>query len=176
MTNGPADDSSPAECVRWLSAAEYTVATAESLTAGLISASLAAVPGASAALLGGVVTYATEAKATVLGVPQQLIDEHGVVSEQCAGAMALSVRDVFAATWGVSATGVAGPNRQEGHPVGTVYVGVAGPEGVRVRALNLSGSREEIRTGSVGGALRLLLAALGKEPAAGTPRQARLEG
>lgn len=150
-----------AECLRVLVAQSATVATAESLTAGLISATLASVPGASSALLGGVATYATAAKTAVLHVPQALIDEHGVVSEQCAAAMAQSVREIFASTWGVSATGVAGPDRQEGREVGTVYVGVAGPDGGQVRNLNLPGGREDIRLSSVEAALRLLLDGLG---------------
>lgn len=160
MTEPRTDEAVPEECLRLLSASGHTVATAESLTAGLISATLAGVPGASSALLGGVATYATEAKLAVLRVPQTLIDEHGVVSEQCAAAMAQSVRSIFTATWGVSATGVAGPERQEDRDVGTVYVGVAGPEDVHVRALSLSGERDEIRISSVEASLRLLLTIL----------------
>jgi nicotinamide-nucleotide amidase len=137
-----------------------TVATAESLTAGLISATLADVPGASAALLGGVASYATGAKTSVLGVSQSVIDQYGVISEQCAASMAHAVRGLFQAAWGVSATGVAGPDRQEDREVGTVYVGVAGPEVVEVRALRLSGGRAGIRLGSVREALDLLLTVL----------------
>jgi PncC family amidohydrolase len=156
----PDDATLAQECLRLLIRRGDTVATAESLTAGLISATLAEVPGASAALLGGVATYATQAKTSVLGVSQSVIDQYGVISAQCAASMARAVRGLFEATWGVSATGVAGPDRQEDREVGTVYVGVAGPDGVEVRALRLSGGRGDIRLGSVGQALDLLLTAL----------------
>jgi nicotinamide-nucleotide amidase len=90
-----------ASCVSQLLAREDTVATAESLTAGLISASLATVPGASGALRGGVTTYATEVKASVLHVPEALLSAHGAVSRQCAQAMAQAARRLFDASWGV---------------------------------------------------------------------------
>lgn len=169
MTPTPDGTGSPAaECLRLLQARGETVATAESLTAGLISATLASVPGASAALLGGVAAYTTEVKAKVLRIPQRILAEHGAVSGQCAEAMAVSVRELFAATWGVSATGVAGPDRQEGHQVGTVFVGVGGPGGAQVRRLDLPGERNEVRLGSVNAALSLLLEAL-QEPARENP-------
>lgn len=151
-----------AECLRRLSSRDETVATAESLTAGLVAATLAALPGASAVLRGGVATYATDAKTSVLHVPKSLIDEYGVVSAQCAEAMAQSVRKLFGATWGVSATGVAGPERQEGRDVGTVYVGLVGPDVEQVRELALAGDRNAIRTESVCAALQLLLTQLPK--------------
>jgi PncC family amidohydrolase len=92
-----------------------------------------------------VVTYATEIKIAVLGVPTELVAEHGVVSEECARAMAERVRRVVPADIGLSTTGVAGPDRQEGKPVGTVFVGVAGPKGSRVVPLSLSGDRDAIQ-------------------------------
>ncbi|MDT4996437.1 MAG: nicotinamide-nucleotide amidase [Pseudonocardiales bacterium] len=149
-----------ADCLRVLQQREQTVATAESLTAGLISATFAGVPGASAALRGGVTAYATEAKADVLGVTRRVLDEHGAVSAQCAEAMARAVSDLFGSTWGVSATGVAGPDRQEGKPVGTIFVGVAGPAGSGTAGHHLFGGRQQIRAGAVESALRLLRAAL----------------
>jgi nicotinamide-nucleotide amidase len=148
------------ECLRRLIGRGDTVATAESLTAGLVSATLADVPGASSALRGGVATYATQAKISVLGVPQTVIEQYGVISEQCATSMARSVRSLFDATWGISTTGVAGPDRQEHREVGTVYVAVAGLEIAEVRALHLSGGRADIRLGTVGEALSLLLEVL----------------
>jgi PncC family amidohydrolase len=151
-------------CLGLLSERRATLATAESLTAGLISATLADVPGASRALRGGIATYATEAKIAVLGVPRRVIETHGVISEQCAAAMAEAVRDLFQASWGVSATGVAGPDRQEGRDVGTVYVAAAGPDVVRVRALHLPGERRGIRERSVREALDLLVSALQDAP------------
>src|SRR5690348_4767165 len=99
-----------------------TLACAESLTGGGLAAALTAVPGASASMRGGVVSYATEVKRTVLGVTAEL-----VISAACAEQMAVGVRDLLGATWGLSTTGVAGPDTQEGQPVGTVFVGVIGP-------------------------------------------------
>ncbi len=125
-----------------------TVACAESLTGGGLTAILTAVPGASASMRGGVVSYATEIKRQLLGVTAEL-----VVSAECAGQMAVGVRELLGATWGVSTTGVAGPDTQDDQPVGTVFVGVAGPSGVRVHRLALAGDRDEIRTATVARAL-----------------------
>ncbi|MGH3447949.1 MAG: CinA family protein [Nocardioidaceae bacterium] len=135
-----------------------TLGTAESLTAGLLSASIASVPGASDVLRGAVVSYATDVKTSLLGVPEQVVTEHGVVSAECAEAMATGARRVLAVTWAASTTGVAGPDEQEGHAVGTVYVAVAGPDVVQVQPLALSGSRQQIRDDAVVAALRLLTA------------------
>jgi nicotinamide-nucleotide amidase len=123
-----------------------TLATAESLTGGALGDLVSAAPGASETYLGGVVSYATEVKVRVLGVRQETVDEHGVVSEQCAREMATGVRQLLGADLGVSTTGVAGPTEQEGKPVGTVFVAVAGPDGVACRRLELDGDRAEIRS------------------------------
>ncbi|GAV97492.1 competence-damage inducible protein [Corynebacterium glutamicum] len=104
-----------------------TLAFCESLTAGLASATIAEIPGASVVLKGGLVTYATELKVALAGVSQELIDAHGVVSPQCARAMATGAANTCQADWAVSLTGVAGPSEQDGHPVGEVWIGVAGP-------------------------------------------------
>jgi nicotinamide-nucleotide amidase len=133
-----------------------TLATAESLTGGLVSASLAAVPGASDVLRGGLVAYATDIKTSLLGVDEETVHTFGVVSAQCAEAMASRAREMFGASWALSTTGVAGPDPQEGKPVGTVFVAVAGPAGVRVNALTLSGSRDAIRRATVQEVLALL--------------------
>lgn len=122
-----------------------TLASAESLTGGELAALLSGTPGASASYVGGVVSYATSVKESVLGVPPDLVAGHGVVSAQCAEAMAHGVRTLLDATWGVSTTGVAGPAEQEGKPVGTVYVGVAGPSGVQSAELMLDGDRASVR-------------------------------
>ena len=98
-----------------------TVATAESLTAGRLAAMLTEPPGASKTFRGGFVTYATELKHTLLGVPVSVIETVGVVSAECAAAMAAGARERSGATYGLSTTGVAGPEEQEGKPVGTVY-------------------------------------------------------
>ena len=122
-----------------------TVATAESLTAGRLAALLTETPGASATFRGGFVTYATELKHTLLGVPVSVIETVGVVSEECAAAMAAGARERSGATYALATTGVAGPDPQEGKPVGTVYLGVSGPHGETTARLGLSGSREEIQ-------------------------------
>lgn len=134
-----------------------TLSTAESLTAGLIAATLADVAGASDVLRGGLAAYATETKISVLGVDPLVIERAGVVSAACAEAMAERARLFFASDWAVSATGVAGPTEQDGRPAGTVFVAAAGPDLVRSRGLTLSGGRNDIRLASVEAALKLLL-------------------
>ncbi|REE99236.1 CinA family nicotinamide mononucleotide deamidase-related protein [Thermomonospora umbrina] len=114
---------------RLLAERSATVAAAESLTGGLIGAELTAMPGSSATYVGGVVVYATRLKHELLGVPEGLLAEHGAVHPDVAAAMAEGVRDRLGASYGVAVTGVAGPEAQDGHPVGTVYVAVAGPQG-----------------------------------------------
>ena len=131
--------------------------TAESLTGGLLSGAVTSVPGSSAAYAGGLVTYATPLKVRLLGVPESLVAEHGVVSAECARAMAVGARERTGADWALATTGVAGPDRQEGHPAGTVHVGLAGPEGTVVaRRLDLPGDRAAVRAGTVREALALL--------------------
>jgi PncC family amidohydrolase len=122
-----------------------TVATAESLTGGRLAVALTDTPGASETFLGGVVTYATELKASLLKVDAQIIDEHGVVSPECAKAMASGVRALTGATFGLATTGVAGPSEQEGKPPGTVFVGIAGPGLSEAVALELVGKRHQIQ-------------------------------
>jgi nicotinamide-nucleotide amidase len=136
------------------------VAVAESLTGGLLTAALTGPAGASAAVRGGLVVYATELKAQLAGVPAPLLDAHGPVSPDVAAALAAGARDRLAATYGLSTTGVAGPDPQGGVPVGTVFVGVAGPGGGEVRRLALTGDRGAIRAATVRAALDLLLATL----------------
>lgn len=140
-----------------------TVATAESLTGGLVAAALTDVPGSSAVMRGGIIAYASDLKTSLLGVPQDVVDAFGVVSPECVRAMASGVRVALGATVGVATTGVAGPGSQEGKPVGTVYVAVAGPVGVEVEELRLGGSRTEIRSATVEAALQLTLRVLRRE-------------
>ena len=137
-----------------------SVATAESLTGGRLAAALTAVPGASATYLGGVVAYATSVKHDVLGVPADLVARHGVISAECALAMARGAISVTGATWGIGTTGVAGPDRQEGHPPGTVHVGLVGPDVSTALALELVGSRGEIQERTCELALAALLRCL----------------
>jgi nicotinamide-nucleotide amidase len=149
-----------ASCLRLLRRRQQSVATAESLTCGLIAATLASVPGASAVLRGGLAAYATDVKTSVLGVDAALVEAFGVISTECVEAMAGQARIVFASDWAVASTGVAGPDRQEGYPVGTVFVAVEGPHIRRSEALLLSGERNDIRAETVQAALALLESAL----------------
>ena len=144
-----------------------TLATAESLTGGLLAERITDVPGASRSFVGGVVSYATRVKVAVLDVAPEVVERHGVVSEECAVAMARGVRRRLDATWGVATTGVAGPDSQEGRAVGTVWVAVAGPDGVRARLLALDGDRRAIREASCEAALSLLQDLLREEPRLG---------
>ncbi|MDR7255218.1 PncC family amidohydrolase [Nocardioides sp. BE266] len=139
-----------------------TLATAESLTGGMLASRLTDVPGASRSFVGGVVSYATRVKESLLGVPPEVVAQHGVVSGQCAEAMARGVRDRLDATWGVATTGVAGPDSQEGKPVGTVWVAVAGPSRVEALRLALDGDRSAIREDTWREALSLLERLLGE--------------
>ena len=140
-----------------------TLATAESLTGGRVAAALTAVPGSSACFVGGVVAYATAVKEWVLDVPAALIAEHGVVSSECARAMASGVRNLTGATYAVSTTGVAGPGEQDGIRPGTVYVGVAGPGPPTAVALELPGDRSAVQEQATMEALSAVAAILDVE-------------
>jgi nicotinamide-nucleotide amidase len=162
---------SEAELASWLVSAlgehGQTVAMAESLTGGLLTAALVEVPGASVVLKGGVVAYATELKHQVLGVDEGLLAAQGPVDPQVAAQMARGVRDLMGADWGVATTGVAGPGPQDGVPPGRAFIGVAGPDAPgSADEVNLNGDRAEIRAECVRRALELLAFALG---AAGVP-------
>jgi nicotinamide-nucleotide amidase len=133
-----------------------TLATAESLTGGLVAATIVDVPGASAVFRGGLVAYATELKAVLVGVPEDLLKERGPVDPDVARALARGARERCGADWGLATTGVAGPDPQDGHPVGRVYVAVSGPGVDEVRELTLTGDRPAIRAGSVAAVLVLL--------------------
>ncbi|MEU5824850.1 nicotinamide-nucleotide amidohydrolase family protein [Streptomyces sp. NPDC047803] len=134
-----------------------TLAVAESLTGGLVAAELTSVPGASQAFRGSVTAYATPLKSEVLGVDADLLAERGAVDAEVARQMATGARRALGADWGVATTGVAGPEPQDGRPVGTVFVAVSGPHGTgKVAALRLNGDRADIRRESVQSALDLL--------------------
>lgn len=128
------------------------VGCAESLTGGELAALLSATPGASATFVGGVVSYATEVKRQLLGVTAEQ-----VVSADCATEMAAGVRTLLGLDWALATTGVAGPESQEGRPVGTVFVALAGPRGVQSAPLLLDGDRSAIRSAACAAALELLL-------------------
>ncbi|MEE4545490.1 CinA family protein [Streptomyces sp. V4-01] len=162
MSGGPAR-----EVLGLLEARGWTLAVAESLTGGLVAAELVAVPGASNAFRGSVTAYATELKHRLLGVDADLLAARGAVDPQVARQMAEGVRNRLGADWGVSTTGVAGPDPQDGIPAGTVFVAVAGPDGTRESALRLTGDRTAIRTASVTAVLELLAGELGRSTVAG---------
>jgi len=186
LGTGPADPADPADpvgaeagaavggegraaaVIASLTEVHRTLAVAESLTGGLLAAELVAVPGASQVFRGSVTAYATDLKGSVLGVDRALLAAEGAVHPEVARQMALGVRELMGATYGLSTTGVAGPDPQDGRPVGTVYVAVAGPGGTEVFAPRLSGDRATIRRMAVAAALDLLVRArTGERPAPG---------
>jgi nicotinamide-nucleotide amidase len=121
------------------------MATAESCTGGQVAQQITALPGSSRVFRGGVVSYWTEVKHSVLGVPQEILDEYGAVSEPCARAMAEGCRRITGAEVAVSVTGVAGPDKDErGNPVGLVFVGLATPDGTFCRKIEC-GNRPRAR-------------------------------
>jgi nicotinamide-nucleotide amidase len=154
------DEAAPAHLHRALLARGETVAAAESLTAGLFCATLAGVPGASATLRGGAVVYATDLKAVLAGVPEDLLAAHGPVSRETAAALAEGIRLRCTATWGVGLTGVAGPDPVDGQGPGRVYLGVSDGDRTDVIRLDLPGSRQEVREGAVAAAFQALLGRL----------------
>ncbi|PRQ10538.1 hypothetical protein C1Y63_10845 [Corynebacterium sp. 13CS0277] len=164
-----------------------TLATCESLTAGLVSATLASVSGASEVLRGGLVTYATQTKATLAGVAPEALAATGPVDPEVARQMAAGAARRLRADIGVALTGVAGPTTQDGHPVGEVWLGIATADAVRAVQVTpqlctggqpawergavdatqlLQGGRDYIRLQAVIGALVVLLHTLGQTPVA----------
>ncbi|HIY21882.1 MAG TPA: competence/damage-inducible protein A [Candidatus Flavonifractor merdigallinarum] len=134
-----------------------TMGSAESCTGGLIAKRITDLPGSSAVFRGGVVSYATQVKHTVLGVPEELLEQYGAVSEPVARAMAEGARRVLGCDLAVSTTGVAGPDSDErGNPVGLVYVALATSEGTHVRKLHAGTGRERVRTAAAHNAFDLV--------------------
>jgi nicotinamide-nucleotide amidase len=153
-----------------------TLSVAESLTGGLLAATIVDVPGASKVFRGGLVVYATDLKRVLAGVPGDLLARRGPVDPDVALALADGARRVCAADWGVATTGVAGPDPQDGVPVGTVYLACRGPDGGEVRGITLDGDRAAIRAGSVAAALEMLaevLSAPASPPTASPPAAPR---
>ena len=163
MSDSTAAGELATEVIRTLVLAGHTVATAESLTGGLVAAALTDVPGSSNAFRGGVVAYATELKAQLLGVDPGLLERHGPVYAPVAAAMADGVRNRLGATIGVATTGVAGPGPQDGLPAGTVHVAVSLSGDTVVRTMALPGNRDEVRRLTVERVLGLLLGRLREE-------------
>ena len=142
------------DLLRWRG---YSLATAESCTGGLLAGRITEVPGSSEYFLEGVVTYSNEAKMRVLGVPAEMLEEHGAVSEPVACAMAAGVRKLAGSTFGIGVTGIAGPSGgTEEKPVGLVYIALADEDTVEARKLIFPGDRQFIRTLTVNSALDLL--------------------
>lgn len=163
--DGPEPRRFPADLVeelhRTLRGREETLSVAESCTGGLLGAAITAVPGSSDVFLGGVVAYANTAKRDVLGVPGEILVEHGAVSEAVCRAMADAVRGRFESDLGLSITGVAGPGGgTKDRPVGLVYVGVADRTREQVRCFEFDGDRAAVRARSVRAVLNGALAFL----------------
>ena len=138
-----------------------TLSTAESCTGGLIAKSMTDRAGASAVFCGGVVSYVNAVKRGALGVEPQLLDTHGAVSEPVARAMAAGCRKLCGSDVAVSVTGVAGPDRDDrGNAVGTVFIGVSGPNGTRVDECHFTGDRQSVREQSAAHALAMALRAI----------------
>lgn len=133
-----------------------TIASAESLTGGLFGKIVTDIPGASAVYNGGVVVYSTALKQALLHLPKTITDNHGVVSQECAEWMAAEIKNQTGADYGISFTGVAGPEEQEGKPVGTVFIGISDKNGTRSYPLKLAGSRRGIREKTVKHGFRFL--------------------
>ena len=151
---------SAAKVLDALEARGWSLAIAESLTGGLLADAFVSVPGASKVLRGSVVAYATDLKEELLGVDAELLAAKGAVDEEVAFEMAVGVANRLGADVAISATGVAGPETQDGKPVGTVFVGIVTPELSDVLELKLAGTREEIRKATVEAAVRGLLKVL----------------
>jgi nicotinamide-nucleotide amidase len=153
-------DAASADLVTRLGRRGWTIAAAESLTGGLLAASIISVPGASAVMRGAVVAYATDLKRTLLGVDGDLLEREGAVHSEVARQMAEGARARLGADVGLATTGVAGPDPQDGRPVGTVFVAVETPESSRVAALSLTGTRADIRCAAVDAVIALALESL----------------
>lgn len=143
--------------VALLAARGSTVAVAESLTGGWVQTTLTSIAGVSAVFRGGVVAYATDLKQSLLGIPAGVLAADGAVAAITAEQMATNVARVCGADWGMATTGVAGPDPQEGHLPGTVFVAVAGNGQVCSQRLDLHGDRAEVRIRTVEAVLRLLV-------------------
>ncbi len=153
-------DNRASELLELLKEKGLTVATAESLTGGLIGATIVNVSGASAVFKGGAITYTEDIKIRVLGVRDESIEKYTVVSEAVASEMASGARALYQSDIAISATGIAGPDGgSEEFPVGLVYLGVASKEGVRAHRYIFDGDRAAIREQSVNAAIALAIEA-----------------
>ncbi len=153
------DESETIEVVlgRLLKQKSLTLAAAESCTGGSIAAAITSIPGSSGYFKGSAVTYATEGKVAILGIPPELIEQHNVVSAAVAEAMAARAKEIFKSDYAVSTTGNAGPDKGESDAdVGTVYIGIATPEGVYSYKLELGQPREKVIDRATGKAMEMI--------------------
>ena len=141
-----------AEIVDHLRQKRESISTAESLTAGAVSSAIVTISGASDVFVGGITAYRNEIKVSHLNVDPQLIEKYSVISEQVAVAMAKGAIESFGTTWAIATTGVAGPNPLDGHPVGVVWVAIAGPINQTIE-LALTGERESVRNAATSSAI-----------------------
>ncbi|WP_419212219.1 competence/damage-inducible protein A [Maribacter sp. X9] len=155
---GIEDDQSLEEIVaKLLTEKKLTLSTAESFTGGKIAESITAIPGASQYFKGSVVSYATEAKINVLGVPEQMVNEHSVVSAEVASAMAKGVRNLLKTDFAIATTGNAGPTKGDSDAeVGTVFIAIEGPKSSLAKEFQMGNNRERIVQKSVNKAFELL--------------------
>lgn len=149
-----------AELLEALASKRWTVAVAESLTGGLVASAIVDVPGASASMRGAVVAYATDVKQQVLGVDAGLLASAGAVDPRVAAQMAEGVRALLGADVGIATTGVAGPEPQDGKPVGTVCIAVVTPDATSVSIEVFPGDRAAIRSAATAAALAAAVAKL----------------
>ena len=133
-----------------------TLAVAESMTGGLLAARLTAIPGASAAFLGGATVYSAQAKTALLGLDPGALAREGTVSEATSRRLAEAVRAKVGATWGLAVTGNAGPDAEGDAPLGAVFIALAGPGGTETRSLRLPGDRADVQLRGTAAALYLL--------------------
>ncbi len=145
---------------------DLTLATAESITGGLLGATLTSVPGASRVYLGGVIAYANNLKERMLGVDSFEIRTHSVISGEVAAGMASGARELTRADWAVAVTGVAGPDPQDGHAPGEVWISVVGPQigtmpsPVQTQQFWFTGDRQAVREATADAALGMILRVL----------------
>ena len=162
------------EIIRTLGESDETLVTAESITAGGLSAAITSVEGSSQIFLGAIVAYQDQVKTDVLGIDETTIATHTVYSQEVAVAMAQAVRLKFGATWAIATTGVAGPGPSDGVPSGTVWVAIDGPV-TQSLELSLAGGRESVRNVTVAtaiGSFARILRERARQVAAG-PRTGR---
>ena len=152
------------DVVKQLTQRQLTVATAESLTAGMLSSVIAAVPGASAVLQGGIVAYNNTVKHRLLGVSADTLAARGAVDSDTAKQMATGVRDRLDADIGIATTGVAGPEPSEGKAVGIVFIALSTVDDTVAKLLRFDGTRQHIREATVAASLQLVAEWLERSP------------